>query len=305
MKKSALIAALIVTNFCFAQTETTTTTSTPTEFVKPTSTIIDSNQIDDVRYSDNDFGFSLFSLGGMDRTQITDGSGTPSMYFFENFLSLSYKIRENVRFSARYSFNYSTAGINKYGDDVTDMADTRDASLLLGFSHLFEDYLPEYLSYSFQPRLYLPTSEKSKAQGTITSLRLENTLKIYTQRYSYLRLWVKPHYFFQKSTVYLNENGWARTTDMLELKTGAEYSWSLNKTFSLKPGFEIEDNWSNASSASNLKEYRTTDIDYRFGVEYRVMKALSFTLGYGHKKDLIRTDEFTDGFTLMTNATFL
>ncbi len=306
MKKSALFVALFIAHICFAQTEAQTTIVIPKVPVaelpiEPTKTTrVDSDE----KYSDNNFGVSLFSLGGLDRSQITNGNGdTPSMYFFENYLSFSYKIKKDFRLEARYSFNYSTAGTDKSGKDATDKADTRDASLLMGFSRVFEDYLPENVSYSFKPRLYLPTSEKSKAQGMITSLRLENVFKIYTNKYSFFRFGIAPHYFFQRSTAYVDDRGNVKTTDMFQLKTAGEYNWSLSKRFSIKPGFEFDDSWSNSSSANNGKEYRNTLIDYRLGLEVKFGRPLSFTVGYSHRKDLLKTDEFTDGFTLMTNAT--
>lgn len=248
------------------------------------------------------FGVSLFSLGGAARAQLENTiDNNPSFYFFENYLQFSYRPEKDFRVAFRYSFNYSTSGVDKLGKVADDKADTRDMSLLMTFNNVFEDYMPSNVTYKFQPRLYLPTSEKSKAQGMITSLRLENEMKIYTAKYSNFRFWLNPHYFFQRSTAYLDDKGRARTTDMFQLKHGIDYNWSFHKTFSLVPGYEVEDSWSNASSANNKDEFRSTLIDYRLGLEIRVARPLKFTLGYGHRKDLIKTDQFEDSFTLMTN----
>lgn len=248
------------------------------------------------------FGVSLFSLGGAARAQLENTiDNSPSFYFFENYLQFSYRPQKDMRLAFRYSFNYSTSGVDKLGKVADDKADTRDMSLLLTVYNVFEDYLPSNMTYKFQPRLYLPTSEKSKAQGMITSLRLENEVKVYTAKYSNFRFWLNPHYFFQRSTAYLDDRGRARTTDMFQLKHGIDFNWSFHKTFSLVPGYEVEDSWSNASSANSKEEFRGTLIDYRLGLEIRVARPLKFTLGYGHRKDLIKTDQFEDSFTLMTN----
>lgn len=249
------------------------------------------------------YSISLFSIGGIDRSQLTNGSGQQSMYFFEDFLAFGYKVSKDFKLAARYSFNYSTAGTDKFGKDVTDKSDTRDMSLLMTWYNVFEDQLPSNVSFKFQPRLYLPTSDKSKAQGTISALRFENELKIYVGKYSNFRIWSGPIYSFQRATAYTDDKGYIKTTDMFNLKQGAEFYWSLSKTFGLVPGFEVDDNWSNASPVNAKNEYHTTSIDYRLGLDIKVARPLSFMLGYSHKRDLIKIGEFADGFTLMTNAT--
>ncbi len=287
-----------------ADAQTTTEASAAVPVKVDTTTTSNSSSSFDNENDRSKFGILFFSIGGIDRSQLTDGSGnTPSMYFFEDFLAFSYKVSKDFRISARYSFNYSTSGTDKFNNDVNDKADTRDMSLLLSWANVFEDYLPDNMVYKFQPRLYLPTSEKSKAEGLISSLRLENESKIFLSRHSYFRLWLAPHYFFERSTAYTNDKGKPRATEMFAVKHGAEFSYDLNKTFALKPGFEVEDTWSNSSSSNMLSEFRGTNIDYRFGLEIKVAKPLSFTIGYDHKKDLIKTDEYADGFTLMTIAT--
>ncbi len=305
-----LIASLLMANLVFAQTETTTVS--PAEAVVVPTTTVPSTQNTSSDMDDNSniqgrFRVSLFSLGGVDRTQLTNGSDQiPSMYFFENYLSFAYKISKDFRMAARYSFNYSTAGSDRDNKDVTDKADTRDMSLLLTWYNLLEDSLPLSMTYKFQPRLYLPTSEKSKAQGMISALRLENELKYFTDRYSNFRLAISPEYYFQRSTAYVTENRFGgvstKTTDMFLLKHSLEYSHNVNKLFSLKVGYEVEDEWSNESEINRKDEYRKTAIDYRLGVEFRPSKKLNFTLGYGHNRDLIQIGQFRDGFTLMTNA---
>lgn len=247
---------------------------------------------------------SLFSLGGLDKKQLEKISDeAQSMYFFENYFQLAYKFQKDQRIALRYSFNYSTAGKDRSGKDMTDKADTRDLSILMTFYDLFEDVLPTNMSYKFQPRMYLPTSEKSKAQGQISSLELENEFKIFTDRYSYIRTWFEPRYYFQKNTTYINLGGRAAVTDMFQAKHGAEYSHNLGKMFSAAVGFEFDDSWSNASPSNNLFEKHETTVDYRLGLEMRFFKQLKFTLGYGQRNDLVRTNtEPSETLTLMTNA---
>ena len=310
------LMVFIVSGFAMAQTESTNQTQTNLEqqksAVEQKAEEQKEQEIKDyVTQSDPDsqgsgrYRFSLFSLGGIDRTQIENmNSQQQSMYFFENYLQIAYKFRRDARMALRYSFNYSTAGYDRTGKEMTDKADTRDLSLLLTYYDLLEDILPSSFSYKIQPRLYLPTSEKSKSQGMISSLRLENELKVFTDRYSYLRVWFAPQYYFQRTTAYVDPNGKIKTTDMFGSKHGADYNYNVNKYVSIVPGFEFEDEWSNTSDINNRDEFRNTTVDYRLGVQMRPLRSLMFTLGYGHRKDLIKTDNFNDTFTLMTNLSF-
>ncbi len=307
---SLFVAALLISYISSAQVENSSL-KIPTEATKPeakntdAAPVAQTTKVSGVDYESgrSSFGITFFSIGGIDRSQLTDGKGQQSMYFFEDYLALSYRFSSDFRLSVRHSFNYSTAGTDKFGKEATDKVDTRDMSLLMTFSNLLQDTLPAKVTLKSQPRLYLPTSENSKAQGEIASLRLENEMKIYVGRYNSFRLWISPQYYFQRATTFTDDKGYVKTTDMFAYKHGVEFTYDLSKIFSLKPGYEAEDTWTNSSGANNLTEYRKTNIDYRLGLGINVAKPLSFTVGYSHKKDLIKTGEYADGFTLMTVAT--
>lgn len=253
------------------------------------------------------FSITLFSLGGYDDKQFHNAD--PSMDFFDNYVSFNYKINRDFRISARPAFGYSTAGINTYGDKVENKMRTRDFSLVAKFSNLLEDYISAEFDLSNQFRLYLPTSDASKDSGMIARLRYELETKYHFNRGVNVRYYAKPSYFFQRSTVYLdnsnpNRPNSVKTTSKIDIEHGGELNYDLNKVFALKPGFEVQEKWSNSSAAEFKDEYHACTIRTQLGLEIAPSRNLNFTIGIQSTKDLILTDKDAEtGYTLMTNAT--
>jgi hypothetical protein len=248
------------------------------------------------------WGMNLFSLGGIYKQQFENRD--PSINFFENYIGLSYRPNRDMRLGIRYSFTYKTDGLDEFGNSVVDANKTEssDMSLILSLKNIFEDVIPSAMELRFQPRLYLPTSDKSRAQGLIASLRLENEMKYYFSRKQVLRVYFQPRYYFQRSTSFINDKDKARTTEMAQSKHGLEFSQGVSSWFAIKPGFEIEDSWSNTSPSNNLSEYHDSNIDYRLGFEFDITRNISTTLGLSYNQDLIQTNKHDRQVTLLTNV---
>ncbi|OFZ31163.1 MAG: hypothetical protein A2622_00765 [Bdellovibrionales bacterium RIFCSPHIGHO2_01_FULL_40_29] len=251
------------------------------------------------------FSISLFSLGGFADKQFREAD--PSMDFFDNYLSFNYRINRDFRISARPAFGYSTAGRNIYGDEVTNEIRARDFSLVAKFSNLMDDTLPAAASLATSLRLYLPSSDASRDSGMIARLRWEIEGKYRFLKYSNFRIYAKPSYYFQRSTVFLDNSNpkrpnQVRTTSKIDIEHGAELSFNINKVFAAKPGFEIQEKWSNSSEAENKDEYHSTQIRTGLGLEIRPNRDMSFTVGIQDTRDLIFTSKSPEtGYTLMTN----
>lgn len=253
------------------------------------------------------FSISFFSLGGYTDKQFRNAD--PSMEFFDNYVSLNYKISKDFRISARPAFGYSTAGRNSFGDEVTNKIRTRDFSLVVKFSNLFEDALSAKAEVANAFRLYLPTSESSKDSGMIARLRYELEGRYNFEKFSNFRYYAKPSYYFQRSTVSLDNSNpkkpnQIKTTSKFDIEHGGEFSFDMNKYLAVKPGFEIQEKWSNSSEAENKPEFHATTIRTGFGVEVRPTRDMSFTVAINDTRDLIFTDKAPEtGYTLMTNIT--
>ncbi len=248
------------------------------------------------------FGVSFFSLGGVNSEQFNRPD--PSFYIYDGYLSFNFKTSRNLRFAARPAFNFSTAGNDYRGNEVNSKLQTRDFSLLTTSYNVLEDYLPATWDLKVQTRMYLPTSDGSKAQGMIARLRFEVETRYYYGKYSNLRSYVKPSYYFQRTTAYFEPfTNSTRTTDLGDVQYGSELDINLNKYFSIKPGFEFEDSWTNESKENSFDQRHTTTIAYRAGIEVRPMKTINFTIGYQDRRDLVNTGRDKDlSYSLMTNV---
>ncbi len=246
------------------------------------------------------FGISLFTLGGVNVDQFD--RERPSFFVYDGYISFNYRVNSDLRVSARPAFNYSTAGLDYQGKEVTDKMTTRDFSMLVTGYNILQDTLPAAMDLKAQARMYLPTSEGSKVEGMIARLRFEFESKYRLGKYHNLRAYFKPSYFFQRTTAFLDQYGNVRTTKMADAQHGIEGDYNVNKYFSIKPGFEVEDTWSNESDVNNRDPRHETTIAYRMGVECRPMKGLSFTVGYQDRRDLVQVDRERDlSYSLMTN----
>ncbi len=255
---------------------------------------------------DKNFTVNLFSLGGVKDRQLK--SADPSAEFFDNFISINYKVNPDFRISARPAFAYSTAGTNVYGDTVTNSIHTRDFSFVAKFTNLFADSLSTSFELANQFRLYLPTSDASKDSGMITRLRYELEGRYSIAHFTSFRYYLKPSYYFQRSTVSLDNSNprfpnSVKTTPKVDLEHGGELSIGLNKMFAVKPNFEIQEKWSNSSVAENKDEYHATTIRTGIGFEIRASQELNFTIGIDSTRDLIVANKDPEtGYTLMTNV---
>ncbi len=253
------------------------------------------------------FSISLFSLGGFSDKQFREAD--PSMDFFDNYISFNYKISRDLKISARPAFGYSTAGKNIFGQEVTDKIRARDFSLVAKISNIFENFLPAEIDLSNSFRLYFPTSDLSRDMGLIARLRYELEGKYNFNKISSFRYYAKPSYYFQRSTTYFDNSNpkspnSVKTTNKIDLEHGGEFSFEMNKYFAVKPGFEIQEKWSNSSEDKKKPELHTSIVRSALGFEVRANRDINFTIGIQDSRDLIATSKAPEtGYTLMTNIT--
>lgn len=302
---SLLILSMALTTATFSQAQESA------ETVSSSVTKVDSEGS-----SKSSFGIMFYGLGGYDDSQFREAG--PSFSIYDSYFSLSWKMQNDIRLSVLPTFGYTTAGKDYQGRETTDKFYWRDFSFSVAQNNLFENYLPAEWDLKQKARLYLPTSDGSKEEGMIARLRLEVEARYNLDRYSSIRAYLKPSYYFQRAKSYLSGTS-IRAAKMIDSEHGAEVNWSLNKYFSVKPGFEIGEKWSHTSdaNATDMKYYRNgvlinnngthiTEIDYRLGFEVRPNRDMSFTLGIQETRDLI--DPSTQpvvSYSLLTNIVLL
>lgn len=289
LKGVLLVAMIFVASFANAQSENTAAAAGSNVAT-----------VGETKTEKSKFGISWYFLGG--QTLNNQSEQLSSFDIFDSYLSFNYKVSDDFRISARPAFGYVLQGTTNSGRETNDKARVRDFSFVAAFSNLFEESLPASVSYRFAPRLYLPTSDGSKEEGMIARLRLEQSVRWNFARYSDLNFYVKPSYFFQRSTSYVNSAGKIRTTKAADSEHGIELSRSLSKMFSIKPALNFIESWSNASGANNQSTFRSSVLDYRLGLEVRAMKELSFTIGVQREQDLLAKKDDEMSYTILTNG---
>ncbi len=301
-----------------ADSSTTSSTSVSKENSSQSNSIGAVVKDDPDYFSKSSFGMAFYSLGGYDDSQFNNSD--PSFSMYDAYVSLSWKMPNDIRLALLPTFGYTTSGKDNRGQEATDKFYWRDFSISVAQNNLFEDYIGASWNLKQKARLYLPTSDGSKEEGMIARIRLELEARYNLDRYSSVRAYIKPSYYFQRSKSYLSGTK-VKSSKLIDAENGAELNWSLNKYFSVKPGFEIKEKWANYSeaNASDLKSFnKTTDewmnfngthstvIDYRFGVEIRPTRSMSFTIGIQDEHDLADPSVAPmTSYSLLTNITIL
>jgi hypothetical protein len=317
MKFNLIFSVLLVIGaFAHAQENNEPAANNSTMVAPSTTDTVKTSKVvedDEDFFSKSSFGIMWYSLSGYDDVQFHNPD--PSFAMFDSYVAFSWRLPNDIRLSLLPTFGYTTSGYDGFGNKTTDKFYWRDFSIAVAQNHLLEDYLPAKWDLKQKARLYLPTSDGSKAQGMIARLRLEFETRYHVDRYSYVRIYAKPSYYFQRSTTYLNPNNNMRTTYLADSEHGAEYSWDINKWFALQPGFAFQEAWNNRSDANSADlagrygDYNAvhqSEIDYRFGIETRPTRDMSFIFGIQDAHDLAHPGETPQtSYTLLANITLL
>lgn len=314
---SAFLAqAQTATTTASADSSTTSATSVSSENAAKGGSVVVKNDPD--YYSKSSFGIAFYSLGGYDDTQFNNPD--PSFSMYDAYVSFSWKLPNDIRLAILPTFGYTTSGKDNRGQDAADKFYWRDFSISAAQNNLFEDYIGASWNLKQKARLYLPTSDGSKEEGMIARIRLEFEARYNLDRYSSVRAYIKPSYYFQRSKSYLSGTK-VKASKLIDAENGAELNWSLNKYFSVKPGFEIKEKWANFSEANSadLKNFNratnewtnfngthSTVIDYRLGFEIRPTRDMNFTIGIQDERDLADPSMTpVTSYSLLTNITLL
>jgi hypothetical protein len=326
--KIQLFASILVISI-FAQAQSQVSASVADSSTTSTSSVVKENSADAAAsskvvkddpdyYSKSSFGMAFYSLGGYDDTQFNNPD--PSFSMYDAYVSLSWKMPNDIRLALLPTFGYTTSGNDYQGRQATDKFYWRDFSISVAQNNLFENYIGASWNLKQKARLYLPTSDGSKEEGMIARIRLEFEARYNLDRYSSVRAYLKPSYYFQRSKSYLSGTK-VKASKLIDAENGAELNWSLNKYFSVKPGFEIKEKWANYSEVNsadlkvqdrvtgewtNFNGTHSTVIDYRFGFEIRPNRNMNFTIGIQDERDLADPSATpVTSYSLLTNITIL
>lgn len=228
-----------------------------------------------INAADSKWGVSFYNLSSAPVGQLGEG---PSVFTY-NYLGLNYKFNKTQRASFRPVFHHTTSGKDKWGRD--SKSDT-----VLGDAHfVYADYEmaalgPANVSMSF--KFYIPTSEGSQNNGQLLKFRPETFISWGVGRYNAVTYVLKPDFFVQSRASNFDSRGREYTTYVFDLEHYLEFSWSINRTFKLKPAAGFSDSWSNPSKNPRVST-RKTEAKLALGLDIYARRGLSFTISAENK----------------------
>lgn len=264
---------------------------------------------------------SYFSLASARMVDIDRGGASVGSY---NYLGASKKLDSESQVGLRVVFYHDTAGF-RYNP-------AKAKEEYIGHTTTLGDPYLSYSSYSLAKwdqwnlsgsgRIYAPASRFSQISRLITQLRYELFLDRRLGKYSNFNYTVKTDYYVQTQRVYLDDevpryNDGAlpsravRGTKIASLEHYVEFDANFHKKASFKPRIGFEENWYYDSKIEGIDARHDTDFKVQLGMEWRVMRRLSFTLAVENKTSLAnRRDEVAFGrpddnkWLLITYASF-
>jgi hypothetical protein len=312
----------------WAQETTTTEPTTAVSTSVPVPTSIPTTETSVKNYSNRDINLtskpikvSFFSLASVKTADYDRGGASVGSY---NYLGASYKLDRESQVAFRYVFYHDTAGYkfnpSKMKEENIGHTTTPGDSY---FSYSRYD-LGDWGGWSLagQGRVYLPSSQYSRASGMVTQLRVETYLDHGIGKYSNFNYTVKYDYMVQSKAAHLDEDvprysdgtipdRAVRGTKQMKLEHYFDLDWSLHKMLSFRPRVGFEETWYNSSKEENIDARHDTVVKTQVGFEFKPMRSLSFNLAMenqtsvANRKDPVafgRPEE--NSWVLITYASF-
>lgn len=203
-----------------------------------------------------------------------------------SYLSVNYKIDGDQRLSMRPVFYFNTAGFNKYGDSLSTETSLGDFYFVYSHYDLFETKTDSY-SLSFTQRLYLPTSDYSKATKMITRSGTSLLHKFQVARYSYFTISQGFDYYFQSQKASLDPKiqtypdgvtKWdpRKGNQQMALSHNIEFVHSFSRHWEASARIGLYDSWfygSDAVAAAtgvSLDSKHSTELSGSLGGKYKM-----------------------------------
>ncbi len=224
---------------------------------------------------------SMFNLTTANAKQANRGDGQISAY---NFIAVDYRMSYTTKLSLRPEFFWSGGGVDSGGREKK--SEIKPGNIYLAYIDNELGIIPSPigdLGIKLQFRVYIPFSEYSKQQKTITML--EPRFQFYRPlgggwQFNYR---VHPRYYVQSQTAYLAkyDDGYTTTqvTPMADLEHYVELNKAITRRWAFSQDIGFDHKISNSSSANNLGTRKSTKLLFRPGVNF-YESPISFKLGY-------------------------
>lgn len=190
----------------------------------------------------------------------------------------------------------------------------------VAYSHYDLGYIGD-IEISGNLKVYLPNSDYSQEQRTITRIRPELYFLLPIGRFSGLTYVFKPDFYVQSQTAFFDKTvpqrpdgsyvrDPRRTTKRASLEHYLQLDLDMNRWWGIQTKAGFDEDWYHSSEAEGLEGGHSTRAVVGAGVEVRPMRGLKFLLSFENKPLLATTRgdsvemfrQRDNGFVLMTNA---
>lgn len=223
---------------------------------------------------------SMFNLTTSNAGYANHSNGQISAY---NFIAVDYRLSYTKKVSVRPEFFWSGGGQSQYGEKKSEV---KPGNIYLAYIDNEFGLIPSPvgdLGVKLQFRLYIPFSDYSKQQKTVTIL--EPRFQFYRPlgdgyQFTYR---FHPRYYVQSQTAYqmkFDDGGTAvGVTPMAELEHYVEIAKGISRHWSFSHDLGFDHKISNSSAANKLGTKKSTQLYFRPGLNFSD-GPISFKIGY-------------------------
>lgn len=214
------------------------------------------SQVDVQRYDYSPWSSTFFSLYSNELGATEKGGGRSILY---SYPSVNYRIDSDRRLSLRLPFLYETAGFDQYNGNEFQDSKISLQDPFLSFNNYSVALLPLDIGLNWEGRIYLPLSENSKRQDTITHFQNIAIFSKYMSTSFVLEYQNRADYYVQSRTNYRNEFAGAggfpvstiSLTKKAELNHWVQLWYVIQKRFGVSALVGYENTWYNKSIVEN------------------------------------------------------
>lgn len=213
------------------------------------------------------WGLSFFNWASQSVEYSEEGSAQLSMY---NYLSFDYRINWSSKFSIRPEFYMASAGVSNYGYRE-DKSSLEMGDIYLQYSNFNWALLPGDIGLLGSLRVYIPSSDFSKAARTITQLQAR---MIFTKPFGKgfeINYHLRPKYWVQTQRGYINpfSNGISQNR-IAEVEHFLEFAQAFSAKFGISQQIGMTDAWYYSVPSAGKPDLVRETIDISTAVSYNL-----------------------------------
>lgn len=228
----------------------------------------------------SNMSYGFFNFASAPMVQANETAARIESY---SYLTADYTIARRRKLSIRPVFQWGTAGTNYRNDYVA--GDFKLGDAFVNYSHRGIE-MPADFDFSYQVRVYAPTSEESASKATIARLRPQVEIQRRLTRNWNARFTFEPDYYFQSRTGSANKfTGRPEGHRNYGYESEVELSYQIMRGLSVMGLVGHDEMWHHEMPESGVSLFRREDMRLESGFMISA-GPLFMVVGIGQKRDV-------------------